>query len=208
MAGLKPGRVLEARDLLVEMRYRQDPARGRAAAEARVMAELGPAGRRQIAVAEGVTAVGGPASRPGSRPKPSKKQRKASKRARKLVARQSTTPADSARPGPVLSEAAIRAEVDRQVREALATVQAAGADVAALSGDGLNARFLTAQAEAGRAGFWQSGPDAPATAAGVVPPIPSEEELAAMDMDQVRAVHTRQIQAQTAARGFGSPSYR
>jgi hypothetical protein len=49
---LKAAAVLEGRDMLVDLCYRQAPRRGRPAAVVEAMAKLGPVGRRRVAEAE------------------------------------------------------------------------------------------------------------------------------------------------------------
>jgi len=49
---LKAAAVLEGRDMLVDLCYRQAPRRGRPAAVAEAMVKLGPVGRRRVAEAE------------------------------------------------------------------------------------------------------------------------------------------------------------
>jgi hypothetical protein len=98
MAGMKPGKVLEARDLLVDLRYRQTPGRGRAAAVREVMVELGPAGRQRVAEAEQAVAA-----------------KTARKRARKHAMPKSARPAET-----------VQQQVDRLIRENLTAVQGPG----------------------------------------------------------------------------------
>ena len=52
MAKLKAALMLEGRDVLVDLAYRQNPRRGRPAAVREAMAKLGPEGRRAVTEAE------------------------------------------------------------------------------------------------------------------------------------------------------------
>ena len=106
-------------------------------------------------------------------------------------------------PRPIASEAAIRAEVDRQIRETLTAAQAPAPPPGQVQAAGNEDQGMLALGANLRSPFWQTPGEPGAASAGTE--APTAAELAAMSADEFSGHFAQALQSRAVAGGLSSP---